>query len=554
MPEGLKKKTAAMREATGLDEEACLRLLAETARRLDITPELYLKYRFYEVPAAEQDAWLEEIRNRKEKDASRAAAASLERQMNLIEKLSLRTGWSLLRAEQAMEAAKDRAGITYREYLLEKMYLLSEEEQDKAHRAYRKQLRETRREEKESCLRAIMEYRGCGREEAEAELAEAREKMKISPRSYRRFRFFELPEDQRAERMAQLKVQIAGRSARKEDNDEFAPAHFRAIVRESGLDTEEVRRMVEKAERTGGVSWKDFHAFRLWEAPEDTWPAYYTRRMKAALMQTYDETATVDLCANKEYAMVVFDKWIGRKWGVSTEMSEEEFLERFKDCDRILYKPASNGSAGGGIRIFDMAEGPAEVYRRIRELPRGIAEEFVRQHEDLDRLYPNAVNTVRIVTVAGETEKGSIPQEVCYTALRIGSGGSAVDNFSMGGMVAAVDASTGKILTDAVNMDGGRFHTHPDTGTVIKGFQIPCFREALDLVLEAGKDLKGHIGWDVAISEKGPVLIEANTGPGNRILQMPYVSERKGMAYVMEKYLEPTGVYEEILRPAESRP
>ena len=111
-----------------------------------------------------------------------------------------------------------------------------------------------------------------------------------------------------------------------------------------------------------------------------------------------------------------------------------------------------------------------------------------------------------------------------------------MDNFHSGGIVAGIDLETGEVVTDGIDLSCNIYKT-TSTGVAVKGFRIPYFSEALDMVREAGKNLEGYLGWDVAISENGPVLIEANTMPGAVILQMPYIPEKRGMKYVMEKYL-----------------
>ena len=115
--------------------------------------------------------------------------------------------------------------------------------------------------------------------------------------------------------------------------------------------------------------------------------------------------------------------------------------------------------------------------------------------------------------------------------------GIGVDNFTDGGMVVGVDLEKGEIVTDGVTIDGTVFTHHPETNTKFRGFKIPYFKETLEMVQEAGKTISGYVGWDIAITENGPVLIEANIMPGNRILQMPYVTDRIGKRSVMERFL-----------------
>ena len=127
-------------------------------------------------------------------------------------------------------------------------------------------------------------------------------------------------------------------------------------------------------------------------------------------------------------------------------------------------------------------------------------------------------------------------RDIAYAGIRIGGGESVVDNFHSGGIVAGINLETGKVVTDGIDLSCNIYKT-TSTGVAVKGFMIPYFSEALDMVRDAGKDLEGYLGWDIAISEDGPVLIEANTMPGAVILQMPYIPEKRGMKYVMEKYL-----------------
>jgi len=141
-----------------------------------------------------------------------------------------------------------------------------------------------------------------------------------------------------------------------------------------------------------------------------------------------------------------------------------------------------------------------------------IVQERLRQHPDLETLYPGSINTLRVVT----TTEGGVPHFEMVT-LRIGAGGSWIDNAGSGGLAAPVDIETGRIGRPATRRyeydpDQTQHAVHPDTGTPIVGFEFPFFREALDLVTDAAKALPelSSVGWDIAVLPDGPVLIEAN--------------------------------------------
>ena len=65
----------------------------------------------------------------------------------------------------------------------------------------------------------------------------------------------------------------------------------------------------------------------------------------------------------------------------------------------------------------------------------------------------------------------------------------------------------------------------------IVGFKVPMFKEAVDLVKEAAKVVPeiGYVGWDVAISEKGPVLVEGNCYPGVFQVKPSLVEKKEGI-------------------------
>ena len=47
-----------------------------------------------------------------------------------------------------------------------------------------------------------------------------------------------------------------------------------------------------------------------------------------------------------------------------------------------------------------------------------------------------------------------------------------------------------------------------------------------------------YVGWDIAITEKGPVVIEGNQFPGHDILQLPvHCPDKIGMLPVIKKAL-----------------
>lgn len=133
----------------------------------------------------------------------------------------------------------------------------------------------------------------------------------------------------------------------------------------------------------------------------------------------------------------------------------------------------------------------------------------VVQHHEMSRLFPDSVNTLRIVTVM----KSGVPT-IFSSLLRIGTKQSGVvDNTSQGGIAVGIHED-GRLMEYGFSNPefGGRIDHHPDTGVVFSDFTIPFYREALSLACRGHEALYRvkSIGWDIAITEHGCVLIEGN--------------------------------------------
>jgi hypothetical protein len=64
--------------------------------------------------------------------------------------------------------------------------------------------------------------------------------------------------------------------------------------------------------------------------------------------------------------------------------------------------------------------------------------------------------------------------------------------------------------------------THPDTGSQISGRVVPDWPSLKQHVLKVANQLPflRYVGWDIALSAKGPVFIEGNSNPNPRPFQL----------------------------------
>ena len=195
----------------------------------------------------------------------------------------------------------------------------------------------------------------------------------------------------------------------------------------------------------------------------------------------------------------------------------DAFVEFAKKHGKIIIKPDA-GSLGRDVRVFTY-QNDAHARILFEKLPEiCVCEEFSCQHEKMSALSPGSVNTIRILSL-WEEDGATIISATLRTG---GQTDSLVDNLKKGGVGAQVDKETGIVYTNGFDYNEHQYVKHPLTGVQFLGFQIPYWEEAVALVKKAHAKMPEIrlIGWDIAITQTGVELVEANNRPGTPITQM----------------------------------
>jgi hypothetical protein len=163
-------------------------------------------------------------------------------------------------------------------------------------------------------------------------------------------------------------------------------------------------------------------------------------------------------------------------------------------------------------------------------------EECIIQHRDLMNLSPSGVNTLRIITQLNINDE----VEILGTCLRI-SINSFIDNMSAGNIAAPVNTLTGVIEGPGVYFDITKpdEYNHPVTGVQIIGYKIPYWKESLQMAKDAALYNKKNrsIGWDIAVTDNGPDLVEGNLNWGKQLWQMPVKRGLKHLLFPQSRYV-----------------
>lgn len=267
-----------------------------------------------------------------------------------------------------------------------------------------------------------------------------------------------------------------------------------------------------------GAGYMDYNMFDMYDLTAAQRDTFLTRGRNNNFVRKYNDPSLMHLFGNKNEFNALFSEFVVRQW-VMTENKEQTLAFLEKNPEFIC--KAVGGVGGKGVRKLAVADygGVQQTYDALwEEMGNCLLEELIVQHPAVSAVYPDAVNTVRCVTIL----KG---EEVHYigTCFRIGNHGNHVDNFSSGGMVAPIDIKTGIVTDGGIDRPKNKFMIHPQTGVSIVGFQFPDWEKAMDMIEQAAHKVPGlrYVGWDIAFTDKGPELVEGNEFPGHDLFQLP---------------------------------
>lgn len=180
------------------------------------------------------------------------------------------------------------------------------------------------------------------------------------------------------------------------------------------------------------------------------------------------------------------------------------------------------GAMLDGQQLLDRLRSRSEVARQLVQIR-------LTNCAELRDLNNEALSTVRILTCLDEHGRA----EAIAAVMRMATGkNNVVDNFHAGGIAAAVDLRSGRLgLASNLGMNArlGWIDRHPDSGAQIAGRVVPQWERLRELAERAHLAFPERvvIGWDIAPTDSGPVIVEGNAAPDLDIVQR---IPRRGLA------------------------
>jgi len=458
-----------------------------------------------------------------------------ERLQNRINTIIEATAWDSAKAQSEMDKAA-AMGISNGKYVLHQAWLFSNDELEELSELLK--LQKDKQAENEKWHANVVSEKSGWPYDKSLKMLRIAKKKGYDYTTFVKNSFWKLSESEIENLPKHIKNTTGDAESDVEKRKKKAREYRDVIMAEMGWTLQRYKLESFKARILCGCTGIEFYLFGIYkngiEAGKKFITAEYNKKMKTRYCNWEEEY--IDFFKNKGIFNKEFKNFITRKWFLNDEVTFEEFLEKAAGLDKIIYKPI-DGLEGRGIRIFDLPEGQValrEVYNELINEPKGIVEQFIVQHPDISAIYPNAVNTIRVMSFL-DGDKGKVLNAVMKFATY-----SNVDNYYQGGLAVGVDVETGKLCTDGVDYEGNIYKIHPYSGRQLKGFQIPFWKELVEMIGEAAKvhPEQPYIGWDVSITPKGPEIVEGNNRQGAYLIQYPFaVCNHEGKRHTIEPYL-----------------
>ena len=221
-------------------------------------------------------------------------------------------------------------------------------------------------------------------------------------------------------------------------------------------------------------------------------------------------------------AIMLFDK----------QTDKADFISYCLKVKDLFIKPLA-GSEGDGAftaQVNDETEAESLYVKLAESNAKWMVEERIRQAEEMNAWNKSSINTVRVPAFLNKSGF-----YVLGTVFRTGRNNTCVDNIAAGGLFALVDEKTGIITTNGLDVKGGEFEAHPESGLVYKGWKIPKWDELIRTAEAVHRTFPSHIyiAWDFALTDNGWDLIEGNWGR----LRSVQIAAKKGIKKEFLEYM-----------------
>lgn len=218
----------------------------------------------------------------------------------------------------------------------------------------------------------------------------------------------------------------------------------------------------------------------------------------------------------------IFKEYVKRDF-IDLRVSSLEEFKKFIDKKAVIFSKRVADFGGHGVSKIILKEHKdiKKLYEEIKKRKEYLIEEEIIQHEILNKINPYAVNSFRIVTLVKDGKA-----YILGNALRI--------NIDDAVAIGCDDAymrldEKGHISSRVLDDYANEYISHPLVNKPFKDLIIPYVKESFEMCKKAALEVPEirYVGWDVAITNNGPVMLEGNEWPSYGLIQFNKFNDEK---------------------------
>ncbi len=313
---------------------------------------------------------------------------------------------------------------------------------------------------------------------------------------------------------AYYRDQSGNMDQKEKDQFDAALSDFRNCYEKS--ETEQVEADIFACMALYGIAPEEYFQFKFYEKNDRGRCTFMCDKERFALFRPFYDFDRYERIRNKWLQYQELGQYYGRDLVYPDPESADQaaeydkFLKFLSAHPVFLWKPV-RGNCGAGIRRINSADFDKETLFRSLITEDGVMDELIRQEDSVASFHPGSVNTVRLIAIRSPKGKNYYTQSL----FRMACGDGIVDNDKYA-LRARIDETSGHVMSRASDSFGNKYVLHPDTKLAIVGFHIPRWDELLSLadeIMERMSDIARFIGFDMALTPKGWVVVEVNPFP-----------------------------------------
>lgn len=292
--------------------------------------------------------------------------------------------------------------------------------------------------------------------------------------------------------------------------------HLEVIQKNTGKSKTYIKFDIFKNFITRGSGYTDYFRgdyINLTNKEKDT---FVTAKKFYKILHYLNDQRYIVLLNDKLVFNRYFNEFLRRDYINLRESTESDF-EKFLKGKKIVFAKTPNGEGGHGISkiVVEEHKDRKKLYDELILKNQLLVEEEIVQCDELNEINPNVVNSFRVITIMDK--EGNV--HLVNNALRINQDETDVIGCT-NDLYFSLD-ETGKISSNVIDDYGKVYDKHPLTGKKFSEVRIKGVKEAFNMCIKAHKRIPQvrYIGWDIAFTNNGPVMVEGNEYPGYGLVQ-----------------------------------